>query len=159
MTRIFKDFEESLNYVIKFNATNKDSVAINLHGDSIWTECDQIILFVVITMKKLATSKIFELYSETLGMPENCQILINKFIRAIEEYSCEFQILSISEWVIVIKVNFNDSVILKEFVNQSKSINSKLTAYMSEHYGKMPIVNCQPSKIYKLNNLVRIGVR
>ena len=59
----------------------------------------------------------------------------------------------------MIKVNFNDSVILKEFVNQSKSVNSKLTAYMSEHYGKMPIVNCQPSKIYKLNNLVRIGVR
>jgi len=159
MTKLFRHFDDALNYVLQFNHHEEDLIAVNLDGDVFWIEHKQIILFSVITMKKISTLCLLDIFIDTICMPIICQNLISEYILNLIDNNYDAQIVSISEWSLLLKVGICDKNMLTNLIEKSNKLNLVLAKHMSEKHGTMRAVKCQSRIGFKEQNLICIGVR
>lgn len=158
MSKLFHHFDEAIEDVVRYNGENHDLIAINTGGVAIWQDGQQWIFFTVCKIKRVPATTVLELFLETINMPANCVQLIRDILADWEKNGIDWEVVSISEWTMIVKINTHSPSLLADAIRDCTVLNRALAQHMSDVYGRMPSIQCQPSKLHKKHHLLKIGV-
>lgn len=157
--RIFTEPDIGLNWIEDIRNQNEIFRGMMISGGVIWINGKQEVLFPVIVRENLDAPACFKRYHNLLDWLEECNQLVRNFIDQYDP-QCGFDIILISEWVMILKVNKKlNRVDWKEVLDSASTLNANLAKTMSREWGGMPTVPCQPDSKHRANSWLRLGVR
>lgn len=158
MRTLFDDYHEAIEAVLRYNGENHHLIALNTGGAAIWQDGQQWIFFTVCKIKRVPATTVLDLFLETISMPVSCVHLIRETLADWGKNGIDWEVVSISEWTMIVKINTCSPSTLADAIRDSTELNRMLARHMSDVYGRMPAIRCQPDKLYKKHHLLKIGV-
>ena len=155
MVKIFDDLEKAKRYVCDFNDQRGGGlVALYCEGQELFFGEEQFFASPVITLSWMPPIDLYGLFAHGLQMPGDGGRLVKEFLEWLVEGHYRFEIVSISEWVLELRILDNmDSV-----VRVASDLNSNLVDIAQEEFGHMPCVEVQPSPFHVSYSVIRIGL-